>query len=206
LIVVVDYGLGNLRSVAKALEAVGAKVEVSSNPERIAKAEGLVLPGVGAFFQGMGNLKKYGLLEVVVRSIDESKAFLGICLGLQLLFTESEEYGLHQGLNIIKGKVKKFPPGVKIPHMGWNQIKFKIQNSKCKMKIFEGISDGSYFYFVHSYYVEPEDKNVIIGKTQYGQEFVSAVNKNNVWGVQFHPEKSGEIGLKILENFVKLTK
>jgi len=124
---------------------------------------------------------------------------MGICLGLQILFTESEEHGFHKGLDVIRGKVKKFSSSLKIPHMGWNQI--KIQNKKSR--IFAGIQDGSYFYFVHSYYVEPEDKGIVVATTEYGGEFVSTVNKKNVWGVQFHPEKSERLGLKILENFLR---
>ncbi len=204
MIVVVDYGLGNLRSVSKALEAVGAKVEISDNAGKIAEADALVLPGVGAFHRGMENLKTSGILPAILRSVKKGKPFLGICLGLQLLFTESEEHGLNRGLDIINGKVKKFASRVKIPHMGWNNVKLKAQSSK--LKVFKGIPDGSYFYFVHSYYVEPENKDVIAATTDYGREFVSAVNKENVWGVQFHPEKSGELGLKILENFVGLVR
>ncbi len=207
MIVVIDYDLGNLRSVAKALESVGGKVEVSSSPEKIARAQALVLPGVGAFYRGMENLKKLGLLPVILKSIKEDKSFLGICLGLQLLFTESEEHGLHQGLNVIKGRVEKFTAGVKIPHMGWNQLRLQSRDNKePRAGLFTDVQDNSYFYFVHSYYVEPEDRSLIVGTTQYGQEFVSAVKKDNVWGVQFHPEKSGEVGLKILENFVKFSK
>jgi glutamine amidotransferase len=206
MIAVIDYGTGNLRSVSKALEAVGAETKVTNRPEDIVSAEAIVLPGVGAFTRGMENLRKEKLLPVILETIKKNKPFLGICLGLQLLFTESEEHGISKGLDIIKGKVKKFSPGVKIPHMGWNSINFKMQNDQCKMQIFKDIPDNSYFYFVHSYYVDPKDVNVIAATTNYGIDFTSAINKDNIWGVQFHPEKSSSLGLRILKNFVELTK
>ncbi len=224
MIAIINYGMGNLRSVSKALETVGAETKVTSSPEDILSADAIVLPGVGAFYRGMENLKEKNLLPAIHKVVEDNKPFLGICLGLQLLFSESEEHGICKGLDVIKGNVKKFSPGaptlhrgeIKIPHMGWNGIKFKMHpdaKSGCsdypseqKMNIFEGIPDESYFYFVHSYYVEPEDKNIIIATTEYGRDFVSAVNKNNVWGVQFHPEKSSDLGLKILKNFVELTR
>ncbi len=200
-VAVIDYGLGNLRSVSKALEAVGAEARVTNVAGDITQASAIVLPGVGAFKRGMDNLTKLDILPSITRSVKKGKPFLGICLGLQLLFTESEEHGSHKGLNVIKGKVKKFASNMKIPHMGWNQIKLKVKNEK--LKIFDGIPDNSYFYFVHSYYVEPEDKGMVVATTEYGQDFVSAVNKDNVWGVQFHPEKSAKLGLKVLENFFR---
>ncbi len=204
LITIIDYGLGNLRSVSKALETVGAKIELTNNPKKISQAKAIILPGVGAFYRGMENLKRLAILSALVDAVQNGIPFLGICLGLQLLFSESEEHGICQGLNIVPGKVKKITGDVKIPHMGWNQVKLKIKNEK--LKIFEGISDESYFYFVHSYYVEPTDKNVIISTTEYGSEFVSAVHQDNVWGVQFHPEKSAKIGLRLLENFYNYVK
>ena len=200
MIAVVDYGLGNLRSVSKAVEKLGVEVEVTGSPERIEKADGIILPGVGAFHVGMQNLKRLNLLPVLHKTISEGTPFLGICLGFQILFSQSEEHGICNGMDIFKGKVKKFTHELKIPHMGWNQVEFQIQDSK--LKIFNGVSDNSYFYFVHSYYVEPKDQNITIAKTKYGHEFVSAVNKGNIWGVQFHPEKSGDIGLKVLRNFL----
>ena len=202
LIAVVDYELGNLRSVSKAVEKLGAKAEVTDNPKRIEKADGIILPGVGAFHVGMQNLKRLNLLSVLHEAISEGTPFLGICLGFQILFSQSEEHGVCKGMDIIKGKVRRFTNKLKVPHMGWNQVKFKTKNSK--LKIFNGIPDNSYFYFVHSYYAEPEDENIIIAKTEYGHEFTAAVNKDNVWGVQFHPEKSGDIGLKVLRNFLSL--
>jgi len=202
LIAVVDYGLGNLRSVSKAVEKLGVEVEVTGSPERIEKADGIILPGVGAFHVGMQNLKRLNLLPVLHKTISEGTPFLGICLGFQILFSQSEEHGICDGMDIFKGKVKKFTHELKIPHMGWNQVKFKTKNSK--LKIFNRISDNSYFYFVHSYYAEPEDRSAVMAATEYGHEFTSAVNKDNVWGVQFHPEKSGDIGLKVLMNFLSL--
>jgi len=202
LIAVVDYELGNLRSVSKAVEKLGAKAEVTDNPKRIEKADGIILPGVGAFHVGMQNLGRLNLLPVLHEAISKGTPFLGICLGFQILFSQSEEHGICDGMDIFKGKVKKFTHELKIPHMGWNQVKFKTKNSK--LKIFNRISDNSYFYFVHSYYAEPEDRSAVMAATEYGHEFTSAVNKDNVWGVQFHPEKSGDIGLKVLMNFLSL--
>ena len=203
MVAVIDYGMGNLRSVSKALETVGAEVKVTNNPEEIVKAEAIVLPGVGAFYRGMENLRNLGILPAIFKTVEEGKPFLGICLGLQLLFTKSEEHGINKGLGLIKGKVRRFEPALKIPHMGWNKVKLQITSHKSQVGIFDGVPNNSYFYFVHSYYVEPEDKNVILAATGYGVEFASAVTKGNIFGVQFHPEKSTGLGLKILENFVK---
>jgi glutamine amidotransferase len=200
-VAVIDYGLGNLRSVSKALEAVGAGVKVTSSAGAIADSSAIVLPGVGTFKRAMDNLARLRILPSMLKAIKQGRPFLGICLGLQILFTESEEHGYCKGLDIISGKVKKFGSGMKIPHMGWNSIKFKAQGAKSK--IFNDIPDGSYFYFVHSYYVTPQDKGMIVATTEYGDEFTSAVNKDNIWGVQFHPEKSEKPGLKILENFCR---
>jgi glutamine amidotransferase len=205
-IAVIDYGLGNLRSISKALEAVGANVMVTNKSEDIANACAIVLPGVGAFYRGMQNIKNLGLSEAILKSIQNNKPFLGICLGLQLLFTESEEHGICKGLDIIKGNVRKFSINGKIPHMGWNEVRPKtIDHRPETINLFRGISDNSYFYFVHSYYVQPEDEKTVIATTFYGSEFASIVNKGNIWGVQFHPEKSSDLGLKMLKNFVDLT-
>jgi len=201
MIAVIDYGMGNLRSVSKALESVGANVKVTSDPKEIDSAGAIVLPGVGAFKRAMTNLEELNIIPSIRKSIDENKPFLGICLGLQLLFTESEEHGTHKGLDIIKGRVKKFSTGLKVPHMGWNQI--RIKDSGSKINLFNKIPDNSFFYFVHTYCVEPKDESVIRATTEYGRTFVSAVNKDNVWGVQFHPEKSSSLGLKIMENFCR---
>lgn len=214
MIAVIDYGLGNLRSVGKALEVVGARVEITNSAEKIAKAKAVVLPGVGAFQRGMRNLNELNLLPAVYNAIEQGKPFLGICLGLQLLFSESEEDGLHKGLDIVKGRVRKFDfhsnrqpltnNRLKVPHMGWNQATLHAARSTLHARMFEGIPENSYFYFVHSYYVEPKNKDVIAATTDYGKEFVSAIVQDNVWGVQFHPEKSDKLGLKILENFLSL--
>ncbi|MFH0732386.1 MAG: imidazole glycerol phosphate synthase subunit HisH [Candidatus Omnitrophota bacterium] len=204
MIAVIDYGLGNIRSVSKALERVGAKVKVTDSPGEIAKAEALVFPGVGAFRTGMKNLKEKGILAAILDAVKKDKPFLGICLGFQLLFSESEEHGPTKGLDIIKGKVIRFTGKVKVPHMGWNTVKLQSpQPTAHSPQLFDNIPNDSYFYFVHSYYAVPEDKSVVIATTKYGIEFASVVNKGNVWGVQFHPEKSSDFGLKILENFVK---
>lgn len=204
MIVIADYGMGNLRSVQKAFQRVGKEALITSNPGEVLRASKLVLPGVGAFGNCMANLKERHLIDPIYRFIERGKPFLGICLGLQLLFTESEEGGIG-GLNIIKGRVKrfKFTPGLKVPHMGWNNIKVESQESRVK-SILEGIPDGSYFYFIHSYYVEPDDKSIITATTEYGLEFVSMIHKGNIYGTQFHPEKSQELGLRMLKNFGEL--
>ena len=204
LIAVIDYGMGNLRSVSKALERVGGTVEIISGAESIEKADALVLPGVGAFSQAMESLKSRKMIEPLCRAIDSGKLFLGICLGLQLLFAESEE-GSCEGLNILPGKVRKFQiEDLKVPHMGWNAVQFKVGSSQSSLP--EGIPRGSYFYFAHSYYVCPEEEKVVLATTEYGMKFASAVQRDNIFGVQFHPEKSGEKGLTLLKRFVRLSK
>ncbi len=208
MIAVIDYGMGNLRSVQKSLEFVGAKVIVTHDPDLILNANSVVLPGVGAFKDCMANLKKLKLVDPIRKFIDGGKPFLGICLGLQVLFEESEEYGPVAGLGILPGKVVKFPDGssetkngrpIKIPHMGWNQIKVKKN-----VPLFGGVGDAPYFYFVHSYYVVPEDQNMIATVTNYGVEFVSGIQHKNIYAFQFHPEKSQTLGLSILERFSNL--
>ncbi|MFH1612587.1 MAG: imidazole glycerol phosphate synthase subunit HisH [bacterium] len=196
MIAIINYEMGNLKSVSKAFNFIGAKVKITSCPDDIIQAKAVILPGVGAFYRGMENLKKLKLDKAIYTAIEQNKPFLGICLGLQLLFTQTEEHGIHQGLNIIKGNVKKLPSTVKIPHMGWNQIKHQQSN-----KIFTNIPNDSYVYFVHSFYVEPEDKSIISTTTNYGLEFASSINKANIFAFQFHPEKSEMLGLKILRNF-----
>ncbi|MCK4423197.1 MAG: imidazole glycerol phosphate synthase subunit HisH [Candidatus Omnitrophica bacterium] len=199
-IVIIDYGMGNLRSVQKALESVGQKALITSDASVIESAEKMVFPGVGAFGAGMKELEQRGLVEPIIKFIASGRLFLGICLGLQLLFTESEEEGLQKGLGIIKGRVKKFPDkGLKIPHMGWNRIK-KVK----EFPLLEDIADNTYMYFVHSYYVEPEDKAIVATTTNHGIKFTSSIYKDNIQAMQFHPEKSQEAGLKILENFTKV--
>ncbi|MEK7842504.1 MAG: imidazole glycerol phosphate synthase subunit HisH, partial [Deltaproteobacteria bacterium] len=198
--------MGNLRSVQKGFERVGHNCIITRNPEEISNASHVVLPGVGAFKNCMDNLKNYGLIEPILNAIKSGKPFLGICLGLQLLFSESEEFGKHKGLDVIKGKVVRFVfnnpqsairnPQLKIPHMGWNDIKIKNRPA-----VLKDIPDGSYLYFVHSYYVAPEDTNVIATTTFYGIDFASSIWKDNIFACQFHPEKSQKTGLKILKNF-----
>ena len=204
MIVIIDYGMGNLRSVQKAFEKYCADVIVSSSAKDILKADKIILPGVGAFKVAMDELKKRKLIGPIKAFIEKGKPFLGICLGLQLLFTESEEGGRIKGLDIIKGKVKRFKQkdGLKIPHMGWNVIKSKVKSQKSK--ILTGVESGNYMYFVHSYCVAPKDKNVILCETDYAGKFTSGVRKDNIYGFQFHPEKSQSAGLRIIENFVKL--
>ncbi len=205
MIAIIDYGLGNIRSVSKAIESIGAAVQVTNRGEDLEKAEGIILPGVGAFQKGMQNLRDLNLDSVIVREIEKGKPFLGICLGLQLLFTQSFEDGQHPGLDILKGSVKRFSNGQKVPHMGWNQvlIKEKIISGE-RNPLLSNLSNGSFYYFVHSYFVEPENQSQIAATTEYGQEFVSCVIQDNVMGVQFHPEKSFKSGMKILKNFKEL--
>ncbi len=198
MIAIIDYGMGNLRSVHKAFEAVGHQAVVTRDARVIGNASHVVLPGVGAFGDCMANLDQYELVEPVKATIQSGKPFLGICLGLQLLFTESEEFGFHKGLDIIKGKVKRFAidPSLKVPHMGWNQV-----NYQRVCPLFEGIADGAYWYFVHSYYIDPTDKGVAATTTTYGTSFVSAIWRDNVVACQFHPEKSQGVGLRLIKNF-----
>lgn len=196
MIAIIDYGMGNLASVRNAFLKLGYKAFTTSNPDEIMKADKVVLPGVGAFSDAINNITKLGI-DVTIRDIvNMQKPLLGICLGLQLLFTESEENGINKGLDIIKGRVTKLPPVYKVPHMGWNEI---ITSNDSRL--FKGINPKSHFYFVHSYYVVPNDFTVISAQTDYGVNFVSAIEKDNLFATQFHPEKSGEIGLKILKNF-----
>ncbi len=196
-VVVVDYGMGNLRSVAKALEAVGfEKVSVSSDPDTIRRAEALVFPGQGAFRKAMENLRRLSLVRPLREHIDKGKPFLGICLGLQLLFEWSYEHGKTAGLGVLKGEVILLPKELKIPHMGWNQVWIKQRQG-----LFSDIEDGDFFYFVHSYHVAPSESDVVASTTDYGIDFVSAVQKENLWAVQFHPEKSQHKGLQLLKNF-----
>ena len=198
MIVVVDYGMGNLRSVSKALEKVGLDVKVSSDPKDVREANAIVVPGVGAFGDAIHNLQRFGLLEEIIKSIEKGKPYLGICLGLQILFEYGYEFGEHEGLGVLKGKVIRFPEkeGYKVPHMGWNQLWLKKTEG-----LFSDIKEGEFFYFVHSFYVVPEESEVIASITDYSVDFCSAIQKDNVWAVQFHPEKSQKAGLKLLENF-----
>jgi len=200
MIAIVDYGMGNLRSVSKGFESKGFAVKVTKSADDITSSSGLVLPGVGAFGDCMKNLSNFSLIEPIEQFIKQGKPFLGICLGLQILFEGSEESPGIKGLGILQGKVVKLPrfedKSLKIPHMGWNQVEFKNN-----LQILNGIPTGSWFYFVHSYFPEPEDTSNIAGKTHYGIDFTCAVNMDNIFACQFHPEKSSTFGLKILENF-----
>lgn len=198
LISIIDYGMGNLRSVQKGLERVGFPAAVTRDPAHILAADGVVLPGVGAFGACMDNLRRYGLLDTVREVIARGTPFLGICLGMQLLFEQSEEFGPVPGLGIFPGRVVRFAerPGLKVPHMGWNQIR-KTEDTP----LLRGIGDGAFVYFVHSYYVLPADPTLTATTTEYGMEFTSAIACANVFATQYHPEKSQAVGLKILENF-----
>ena len=199
LISVINYGVGNLRSVKKGLERTGAKVRIACNLRDIHEADAIVLPGVGAFSVAINNLNS--LSYVLRQFIEEGKQLLGICLGLQLLFTKSSEGGSIDGLNLISGDIVKLPERVKIPQIGWNTVKFVKPHP-----LLEGIKDNSYFYFAHSYIPQPLEKEVIIATTEYGMRFPSVVAKQNVFATQFHPEKSSKTGLTILKNFVKETR
>ena len=199
MIAIIDYGMGNLRSVQKGLEKSGFMAQVTADPDVVRKADKVVLPGVGAFGDAMANLRQAGMPEIICETVKTGKPFLGICLGLQLLFETSAEGGLHEGLKIFPGQVKLLPPGLKVPHMGWNQIEIQKQDP-----ILKGIPDGSSFYFVHSYYVVPTDPAVNTALTEYGIKFTSIAGRENVWGIQFHPEKSSALGLQILKNFGEL--
>lgn len=203
MIAIVDYGMGNLRSVQKAFESLGIHAEVTQQPEKIAKAQKVVMPGVGAFGDCMQNLKQCGLYDSVLDAINSDRPFLGVCLGLQALFEESEEGGRHIGFGTVRGKVIRFNEGLKVPHMGWNRIFFATKKSQ-ECPLLEGISEGSYVYFVHSYYGIAEDKKIVMTQTDYGVKFDSMIWKGNVFATQFHPEKSQSVGLKMLANFAKL--
>ncbi|MBN2143676.1 MAG: imidazole glycerol phosphate synthase subunit HisH [Candidatus Aureabacteria bacterium] len=196
MIHIIDYGRGNLRSVHKAFLSLGLQAEIVNQPEKLNSASGIVLPGVGAFGDCMSQLENKGFPEIMIERIGKGVPFLGICLGLQLLFEESEESPGVRGLSLLKGKVVRFQGCYKIPQMGWNQVQFR-QNAP----FVEGIPEKSYFYFVHSYKVEPGDQSVMLGETDYHGHYVSAVNRANMLGFQFHPEKSQKDGLRLLKNW-----
>ena len=201
MIAIIDYGMGNLRSVQKAIEKVGHQAVVTSDPAQVAAADKVVLPGVGAFEDAIGELRRLELARPVIEAIDAGKPFLGICLGLQLLFDMGHENGRHQGLGVLPGEVVRFelPKDYTVPHMGWNQL-----NIKRRSPILEGVAEGTYVYFVHSYYVVPKDPLVIATETDYGGPFCSMIWRENVYATQFHPEKSQTEGLRILKNFAEL--
>lgn len=200
MITMIDYGGSNLRSVQKALEFVGARVEVTDDPARLVRAEKLVLPGVGAFGAGMKALGERRLAAAISAAANNHIPLLGICLGMQFLFEMSEEMGEHEGLGLIRGRVVRFPQnGLAVPHMGWNQIEPARPHP-----LLSDVSPGSYSYFVHSYYCVPTDAAATLATTEYGQPFTAIVAQDNIYGIQFHPEKSQQVGLQILRNFVSL--
>ena len=199
MIAIIDYGAGNLRSVANAIAKLGYQSRVTSNPGDVLDAAAVILPGVGAAGDIMRSLKATGMIGPICQIIAEGRPFFSVCIGLQILFTSTEEDGGHECLGILPGRVKRLPSELKIPHMGWNQVKQRTFHS-----IFEGIPDEANFYFVHSYYVEPDDESLVAAGTEYGIPFCSVVANGNLIGTQFHPEKSGEFGLKMYDNFIKL--
>lgn len=199
MISVIDYGMGNLRSVTNALEKLGADVIVTRDKKVIKASRAIILPGVGAFGKCIENLKNLELLGFIKREIEEGKQYLGICLGMQVLFESSEEAPGIAGMAVLKGTVPRFTGSIKIPHMGWNSIKIEKET-----EILKGIENNEYFYFVHSYYCLPEDRKIVATTTPYGKEFASSVKKDNIFACQFHPEKSQKAGLKLLQNFINL--
>jgi len=202
MVVIVDYGAGNLRSVANAALSLGKKIKITSKPDTVKKATKIILPGVGHFAEAVKELKERDLFDVLKQRIKAGVPFLGICIGMQLLLEESQEAKNVKGLNIIKGKVKKFSKkGLIVPHMGWNQVEVKKNKGK---GLFKGVKDKSFFYFAHSYYCSLKEKKEVLSVTKYGADFVSSLNKDNVWGVQFHPEKSQKLGLKVFDNFLNI--
>lgn len=200
MVSIIDYGAGNLMSVKKALDFIGAESEITADKDKIKNASHVILPGVGSFGDAMASMAERGLVDTVRETALSGRPFLGICLGLQLLFAESDESPAVRGLGVLDGKISLIPKndGLKVPHMGWNSVEIK-QNSG----IFKGIPNGSYFYFVHSFYLNGAKENEVAGTTQYGTEIQCAVEKGNLCATQFHPEKSGEIGLTLLKNFLK---
>jgi glutamine amidotransferase len=200
MIAIIDYGAGNLRSVANALLRLGYQPKVTSDPAEVLGASAVILPGVGAAGDTMDSLTASGMADVILQLIHEERPLFAVCVGLQILFSGTEEGGWHECLNVIPGTVKRFPSGLKIPHMGWNQVKQKVSHH-----IFDGIPDKANFYFVHSYYADADDKSVVAGTTDYGVSFPSIIIKGNLVATQFHPEKSGDYGLRMYSNFLKMT-
>ena len=199
MIAIVDYGMGNLRSVQKAFERVGALARVTASPADLKEARGIVLPGVGAFGQAMENLNSGGWVGPLRDACARKVPLIGICLGMQLLFESSEEMGQHEGLGILPGSVRRFKGDLKVPQMGWNQVHIRRSS-----RLLHGVADGSYAFFVHSYYCEPSDPSIVLATTDYGIEFASIVEQDQVFGAQFHPEKSQSVGLQMLANFSSL--
>lgn len=200
MITIIDYGMGNLRSVQKGFERVGFKATITNCPDEVYRASKLVLPGVGAFGDAMENLRRLALAESILDAVDRGTPLLGICLGLQLFFEESEEKGPHPGLGLLRGKVRRFPDTLTVPQIGWNQIHIQRESP-----LLQDIPDGSFFYFVHSYYVDPIDRDHTVARTDYGIHYTSIAAERHLYGVQFHPEKSQDLGLNILKNFGRLS-
>ena len=199
MVTIIDYAINNLRSVEKAFVSMSIPVEVTDDPERIRKAQKLVLPGVGAFADAMSNLQAKNLIAAIRESVRSGTPLLGLCLGLQLLFSESEEFGRTEGFQFIPGKVKRLPDRMLVPHIGWNQL--HLQRSD---PLLDGVREDSFVYFVHSYYAEPEDRGDVLATTDYEIEFPSIARRDNVWATQFHPEKSQDVGLRMLKNFAAM--
>ena len=199
MIAIIDYGAGNLRSVVNAISRLGYQAKVTSVSHEMLAAQAVILPGVGAAADTIASLKTLGLVSPIQRFIAEGRPLLGVCVGLQILFAGTEEGCWHECLGVIPGTVRRLPPGLKIPHIGWNQVRQRIYHP-----IFDGIPDEANFYFVHSYYVEPNDKTIVAGETEYSVSICSVIVKGNLIATQFHPEKSGELGLKIYDNFIKI--
>ena len=199
MITVVDYKLNNLRSIENTLRRLGHEVALTSNPNDVSNARKLILPGVGAFRDAMANLRELKLVEPFIERVKAGTPTLGICLGMHLLFTESEEFGLHRGLDLIAGRVQRLPEHLRVPHMGWNQLHFKQANG-----LTEGVAPASFVYFVHSYYVKPQSESVTLAMTDYEMEFPAIVHSENIWATQFHPEKSQHVGERLLDNFARL--
>lgn len=202
MIAIIDYDAGNIKSVEKAMLSLGEEVVITRDAEAILSADGVILPGVGAFGDAMEKLHTYGLVEVIHKCVEKGTPFLGICLGLQLLFESSEESPGVEGLHLLDGKILRIPDaeGLKIPHIGWNDLRFPNEG-----KLFKGLPENSYVYFVHSYYLKATDESIVTATTEYGTHIHASVEKGNVYACQFHPEKSSEVGLQILKNFIEIT-
>lgn len=198
MIGIIDYGMGNLYSLSKALERLGYTYEFVSVPERLQEYTGLILPGVGAFGDAIANIRELGLEQGIQNYVASGRPILGICLGMQLLFDKSEEHGNHQGLSLLGGEVVRFQGDYKVPHMGWNQLKISTNSN---LPLLEGVADGDYVYFVHSYHVRVKDRAALLATTDYYQDVTAIVGQGNVYGMQFHPEKSGDTGIRLLRNF-----
>ena len=203
MVAIIDYDAGNIKSVEKAIQFLGEEAVITRDAEQILSASHVILPGVGAFGDAMEKLQNYGLIPVIHEVVKRKIPFLGICLGLQLFFEKSEETPGVEGLGILKGEIKRIPDGedLKIPHIGWNSLKYPN-----KGRLYDEIPEDSYVYFVHSYYLEAKDAEIVVAETEYGTKIHASVEKDNVFACQFHPEKSSSVGLKILENFLKISK